>query len=177
MKGISIWLFSKVVMLIFLLTVFGTVIGFLGIVNEKVAADSAESLASQVKDSVKTVVGSGLLSASIFVPLPKALPEKSELSTVQETRTRQYSLTIQQTNDIVTAAVSWQIPPINYAAAASFISSSPVHLVPITANSRDHGFLFISKSSNGKVTICGCEEMKDCSNAPVIPPEVCRESA
>lgn len=172
MKGISVWLFSKMVMLIFLLMVFATVLGFLKIVSEKVGSDSAESLAIQVKDSIRSVTAGDLISATRIIPLPTTLPEKSEIAQTPETRIKPYTLRIMSTpatnpaggsNDkIVTVAVSWELTaPKSYAAAASFVTAKPIPAILL--GSRDYKFISIILKDN-VVNICGCNEIADCKD-------------
>jgi hypothetical protein len=164
MKGISVWLFSKMVMLIFLLTVFATVLGFLKIVNEKIGTDSAESLATQIRNTIRIVLEGPIISANMAVGLPKTLPEKSEVEKSQETRARSYSMRItgNPATRLIIVAVSWQtISPTTYVAASSFTASQVTQAFDLTIDSIDHGYFKISKDIAG-IKLCGCKDFDPC---------------
>lgn len=164
-RGLSVWLFSKIVMLVFLFLVFGTVMGFVRIVNEKVSADSAETLASQVKNGVQSILETTAVAASTVVPLPKTLPSETAAGTIPETSMKYYSLKIfSPTSSLVAVAVSWDTPPTTFVAASSYASSSSIGT--LFANSIDHHFITVSMNSSGH-RICRCNQVEGCpSTAP-----------
>lgn len=73
-KGLSAWLFSKMVMLAFLLIVFSIMGGFLTILNERAFNDSASIFCLQAREFVSGVVNSNVIGMQKVLPIPKVLP-------------------------------------------------------------------------------------------------------
>ncbi len=76
-KGLSAWLFSKMVMLSFLLIVFSIMGGFLTILNERAFNDSASILCLQAREYLSGVVNSNVISVEKIMPIPKVLPSET----------------------------------------------------------------------------------------------------
>jgi hypothetical protein len=160
MRGISVWIFSKIVMLIFLFLVFGTVISFVRMTNERVAADAADSLTMQLRSGVQTALNSPALSAKIIVPLPKTLPE----SGVETAMMKKYTVAVSQSQQgnakLLSIAIAWDIHatlPANtvYVAASSMSISSGVTVKPsgqLVADSDSRHYFVITKASSSSGT-------------------------
>ena len=163
--GISVWIFSKIVMLIFLFLVFATVISFMKILSEKTSADAAEALATQITYAIHTTITSITLSSDLLIPLPETIPEREAGLIPGETRLKNYNISInsiyaqQFDANIVSVSVGWTPTPTYYTASSSFIT--PVDVPPITLNSVNHRFLKISKSGQ-TITLCACRSATRC---------------
>ncbi len=158
MKGLSVWIFSKMVMLIFLIVTFATVTGFLRLSNERVMADSAEALAMQVKDTMHATLYTTTVSSRSFITLPKTLPESSQ--NTQNGKPRAYTLVLgdSRTGDeqVIYAAVGWGENPESFAAASSFRTSGTSVIPPrCQLFSTDDRYVLIEKGvdNNGQVTL------------------------
>jgi len=77
MKAIAVWTMSKVVMFIFLILTFTSVVLFVNVLNERVVADSAQSVAIQIKSTMTAIISSDALDATLVVPLPGEIPERT----------------------------------------------------------------------------------------------------
>ena len=124
MKGISVWMFSKIVMLVFLVVTFSTVLGFMRLTNERVMADSAEALAMQIKDAMQTALYTHTVSSQAIVPIPKTLPELSDAS--DKSKTKPYTVVIKKIpaaeGDVIYVAIGWGSSPTSFVAASSFLT-------------------------------------------------------
>ncbi len=79
-KGISTWLMTKVVMLIFLTMTFAIILSFTGLVQQRATADAAQHLTVRVKDSIQALLGLGAHTGTRFVVMPEEIPEDAERS-------------------------------------------------------------------------------------------------
>ena len=128
MKGISVWMFSKIVMLVFLVSTFSVVIGFLRLTNERVSADAAEALAMQIKDAIQTTLHTNTISSQAVVPVPKTIPESG--GSIETGKLKTYTVVVNQSGDVIYAAIGWGERPSVYVAASSFMSGG-VSIKPI----------------------------------------------
>lgn len=79
-KGLSTWLFSKLVMFSFLVLMFGIMTQMIILINERDYNDSAELISFQIKEVAEGVINSNTVSIRRIIPLPEAIPQKSENS-------------------------------------------------------------------------------------------------
>lgn len=171
-KGLSVWIFSKLVMLIFLFLVFATVISFMKILSEKTSADAAEALSTQITDALQTTIASVTLSSDLLIPLPETIPEREAGLIPGETRLKNYNISInsiyasQYDANIVSVSVGWTPTPTYYTASSSFIT--PFDVPHITLNSVNHRFLKISKSGS-TMRLCACTSASEC-DVYCVPP-------
>lgn len=170
-KGISTWLFSKIVMLIFLVLVFSSVLAIMNIISERAFADSAEVIAINIKDAMQGVITTGALSGQRVVPLPQRIPED-----IQETKARLYTVVIEKNSDIISIAVAWgsfsRKDDIKSYVSASMLFVSPslsINLAsPLVLNSSDFRFFVANKTTvRGfpNVYVGGCRKtgLTDCT--------------
>ncbi len=160
MRGLSVWIFSKMVMLIFLIVTFATVTGFLRLSNERVMADSAEALAMQVKDTMHATLYTTTVSSRSFITLPKTLPESSQ--NTQNGKPRAYTLVLGNSQpetgseQVIYAAVGWGYNSESFVAASSFRTSG-TNVIPPRCQlfSTDDRYVLIEKGvdDNGQVTL------------------------
>ncbi|MEM0372791.1 MAG: hypothetical protein QXO69_03080 [archaeon] len=150
MKGLSTWLFSKVVMLVFLVSTFAIMTGVLAIVKERSFADSAEALAFQIKDAFQGVISTSALSSQKVVPIPERLPDD-----VKSASPRTYRVEITAGNGKISTAVAWQLGGQNkYVASSLLYYSGPFSFTPASlAFNSDSRYLVISKKMTGAVSI------------------------
>jgi hypothetical protein len=181
-KGISVWIFSKIVMLIFLFLTLSAVLSYMHLISERVNADSAEALTMQMKNAVQSVMIQETLSSQLVVPLPETLPEKGYGAEKYEERgvTRLYTLRISTTkdtsnNDYVSIALAWgaheaaDAGTFSYAAASWLLASdvavwfgeirnpAVTKSGEIYLNSESHRF-FVVKRNGANVCILGCDK-------------------
>jgi len=161
MKGLSVWMLSKIVMLVFLLATFTTVVGFLRIANEKVSSDVAGALAMQIKDAIQTTLYTTTVSSQTVIPIPKTLPEEGENAASGKAKTFTVNVNSILADDgrIVYAAVGWGENPASYAAASSFLVSNSVVIKPdnaIIMPSSQYRYFLVSKTS-GELCFQACE--------------------
>ncbi len=168
LKGISTWLFSKVAMLVFLVTVFSIMAGFINIVNERTFADAAEAFTIQIKDGLQGVISTGSLSAQKVIPIPKMLP--GEVQTTQ--RFFVVDIVERGLDSSIYTAVSWDVssdPPSKYASSSLLYYPEDIKFKGLTIDSdttlrfksEDYRFLVISKQKQGVTTeVClkACKE-------------------
>lgn len=161
MRGISVWMFSKLVMLVFLVVTFSIVIGFLKLTNDKVASDAAESMAIQIKDAIQATTMTGTTSSGTIVPIPKTLPEGTH--GIEEKYQKPFIATINSTisggQKIVFVAVGWQTTPGSYAATASFVANPDLDIKPangINLISGKHLYLVVNKTSSNELCFRAC---------------------
>jgi hypothetical protein len=126
MRGLSIWMFSKIVMLVFLIATFSIVMGFLRLTNDRVVVDSAEAIAMQIKDTVQTTLYTNTISSTAIVPIPRGIPETE--GSVQTAKSEAYTVIINKTageagEDIVYVAIGIGKNPAAFLAASSFLTS------------------------------------------------------
>ena len=146
------------VMLIFLVVTFATVVGFLRLSNDRVMTDSAEALAMQVKDSMHATLYTSTVSSHSFITLPKTIPETSE--NTQTGKPKAYTLVLGQSGEtgeqVIYAAVGWGENPDSFVAAASFRTSgvlvTPQRCRLFSTNDR---YLLIEKGidTNGQASL------------------------
>lgn len=155
-KGLSVWLFSKVVMFIFLFLTFASVISFMKIVSDRTAADAAEVLAMQVTEAVQTSLLTPSLSSKMIVPIPRTLPEMASVGS----RARFYTLHIFASGGKLSAAIGWGADPRSYAAASSVQLGdiSFKNSVPLEAFSDSYPYIVIFKSGQF-LCVQGCKEI------------------
>ena len=172
-KGLSVWLFSKIVMLIFLMVIFGIVVGFNNVLGERSRAEAAESLCIQVKDSIQASLTSISMTSRQVVPLPTSLPETSASSTDNNQYTLVISSTPVSSDSLISVAIAFGVYNQTgedsysgvqyYSAASSFVSADTVP--EIVANSVDHRYLVIEKTEN-YIEICACAIYNSCPDYP-----------
>lgn len=123
-KGISTWLFTKVVMLVFLTLMFGIILSFTSLVQQRSIAESAQQITIRTKDSIQALLGIRAESGSREVVLPTEIPR----DTARSTRYTVHIFTTQDINEeIISIAIARGeydehegIPAGNYIAASSF---------------------------------------------------------
>ncbi|MBS3060068.1 MAG: hypothetical protein J4432_01015 [DPANN group archaeon] len=163
-RGISVWLFSKIVMLVFLFTMFATMTFFMNLLNERIANDSAQSLILQIQDSIQSVVSIDALSHTVVVPIPDKLPE--EVSGISiTTGNRPYTLRVrvqpkgpQSGDNFISIALAWgtytdENEPNRYTSAAASIIDNSVMLndgktSTVIIPSREFRFIKISEETS-----------------------------
>ena len=159
MKGISIWLFSKIVMLVFLIATFSTVLGFMKLSKDRVSADSAEALAMQIKDAILTTLHTNTLSSKAVVPIPRTLPEA--YGNVEESRLKMFTVKVSSTaptatgEQIIYVAIGWGQSPVAYAAASSFYTSNVDIVNPGGGLSffSNYSFFVVEKNTGARNTL------------------------
>ena len=181
MKGISVWMFSKIVMLVFLVVTFSTVLGFMRLTNERVMADSAEALAMQMKDAMQTALYTHTVSSQAIVPIPKTLPELGDTS--DKSKTKPYTVVIKKTaateGDVIYVAIGWGSSPASFVAASSFLTKD-TGICPDMAISpyemrfpSDRKYLIVKKDTDAGTSVlnlyaCNSPEISpDCVGCPI----------
>lgn len=159
MKGISVWIFSKMVMLVFLILTFSTVLGFLKLTNERISVDSAEGVAMQIKDAMQSTLYANTLTSEAAVPIPKTLPEISEtyVSGRLKVYTVQVNVTGPKDRQVVFAMVGWGNAPAAYASASSFVTSDITADPPMGLSflSQDYRYFIVKKQATSSgVKLC-----------------------
>lgn len=164
MKGISVWIFSKMVMLVFLILTFSTVLGFLRLTNERISMDSAQAVAMQIKDAMQSTLYANTLTSEAAVPISKTLPEVSESYTSGKVKiyTVQVNVTGPIDRQVVFAMVGWGATPAAYVSAASFVTSDITVDPPqgISFLSQDYRYFIVKKqaaSSGVKLCLKACK--------------------
>lgn len=170
-KGISTWLYSKIVMLIFLVLVFSSTLSIMNIISERAYADSAEIIAVNIRDAMQGVITSGALSAQRVVPLPKSIPEG-----IQATRAREYTVVIEKggsgSSITISIAVAWgsfssksQIKSYVSAAFLYVPDGTDFNLDepgknPLVLSSSDFRFFVVNKTTRGGplIYVGGCKK-------------------
>ena len=154
MKGIEIWIFSKITMLIFTVAMFGIFLGFNELISEKAFADSAEVLTIQIKDGFQGVTSSGSLESQKVIPIPDRLPEGVS---AEETRNFIIDIEADTSEDTLSTAISWDVLNVNRYSSASllFIDFNKFNFNPtsLRIESSKHDFLVIKKTGNGGINI------------------------
>lgn len=102
-KGLSAWLFSKMVMLAFLIIIFTIMNGFLIILTERAYADSAAVLTLQLKEAASGVANSNVIEIQKVIPIPKVLPSD------KSTNSRQYYIVIKKQGSGNNQAISFAV--------------------------------------------------------------------
>ena len=177
-RAIAVWIFSKIVMLIFLFMTFAIILSYMHMMNERVSADSAEALTMQIKNTVQSLMASEALEAQLVVPLPASLPEpgySAETGSYGETgKMRSYTLNTYYESgaeSYISIALAWgkhdasNAGDFSYAAASwLFIPSTIVEMGDETGlitsneiyfNSIDHRF-FVARKQKGRICLLGC---------------------
>jgi hypothetical protein len=160
MKGISVWMFSKIVMLVFLLVTFSTLMSFMKISREKVDADSAQALAMQIKDSMQTAIYTSTVSSQSVVPIPKTLPESGESATTG--KLKDFTVVVGRSSvggNVVYIAIGWGASPTTYSAASSFIVDSSIIIKPDTGlviPSNKYRYFVVKKQNLNELCIQAC---------------------
>lgn len=172
-KGLSMWIFSKVVMLIFLFAVFGMVVGFLKMAQEKVMVDSAEGVTLRVKSAVENMVSSSVSANGIYVAIPRKIPEESGRSFGAEGSliSRPYTLAVSSADvsgaKLFSVALSFDNSddPETYAASSSFFIPLAWD-VDIGADNMDSlkTFYVYVGISGEKLCISNCSAMGNCGS-------------
>ncbi|MBI1973996.1 hypothetical protein HYS54_04235 [Candidatus Micrarchaeota archaeon] len=173
MRGLSVWLFSKVVMVIFLLTVFTTVIGFMKLLNDRVSSDAAESLVIEAQQTASSVITNDAVEMRVIMPVPASLPQPGwgTLKFEGGEATRPFSMKVFKfTTPSGDTAISFAVAfgtytdetDVRYNAASALTLPAGITLKvadPQTRedgvffNSRDYPALVFKKTDNGK-TLC-----------------------
>jgi len=182
MKGISVWMFSKIVMLVFLVVTFSTVLGFMRLTNERVMADSAEALAMQMKDAMQTALYTHTVSSQAIVPIPKTLPELGDTS--DKSKTKPYTVVIKKTaateGDVIYVAIGWGSSPASFVAASSFLTKdtgicadADISAYPEMRFPSDMKYLIVKKDTVSGTSVlnlyaCNSPEISpDCVGCPI----------
>jgi hypothetical protein len=197
MKGMSMWIFSRVVMLIFLFMTFAAVISFMRVVNERSTADAGKIMTMQISDALQGVLGSRVLSSQVIIPLPTVLPETGILKPSESAGfSRTYTLTIitsagpSNGSVLLSTGLAWgkHVPgeDVTYTTASSIVTDEGFRLnsvyatnVPrpsIMISSEDASFMIINKVWNEaerKYDICvfGCKKLDEPINCTYPVPE------
>ena len=159
-KGLSVWLFSKMVMLAFLILIFALMSGFLTILTERAYSDSALVLTFQIKEAVLSVSSSNTVSIQRVVPLPKFLPDD------KMSNKRAYYLVIKKAssggNNVVFAITKGIFYANTFVASSSLFLTSGVstNLAGSSAfkiNSNDFHFFVVQKKNN-KISFYACNK-------------------
>jgi hypothetical protein len=162
MRGLSTWLFSKVVMFIFLVSVFSIMAGVLSIVEERSYASAAEALNIQLSDGLQGVVFSSATYVQKVIPLPDGLP--SDNSHLSE---RNYMVEFGKSTGLVYIAMSWDSASAN----PQYVSSASVYYPENTnfewsggsdnyfrvSSGGDFNYIVFTRDSSGSVCIRACE--------------------
>ena len=158
-KGLSAWLFSKMVMLAFLLIVFGIMGGFLTILNERAFNDSASIFCLQAKEYTSGVANSNIISMQRILPIPKVLPSETSQ------QKRMYYLVVNYYSN--SKSISFAITHDMYHKNV-YVASSLLYLpdnIDVNMDGRDfkigsdeYRYLVIQKEQN-KLSIYACKEI------------------
>jgi hypothetical protein len=136
-------------MLVFLIVTFSTVLGFLKLTNERIAADSSDALSMQIKDAMQSTLYANTLTSEAVVPIPKTLPEVSEtyVSGRLKTYTVQVNMTGPIDRQVVYASIGWGGAPTAYISASSFVTSGITIDPPqgISFISEDYRYFIVKK--------------------------------
>ena len=182
MKGISVWMFSKIVMLVFLVITFSTVLGFMRLTNERVMADSAEALAMQIKDAMQTALYTHTVSSQAIVPIPKTLPELGD-AVPDKSKTKPYTVFIKKITategDVIYVAIGWGSNPTSFVAASSFLTKdtgicadADISAYPEMRFPSDRKYLIVKKDTDSGISVlklyaCNLPEISpDCVGCP-----------
>lgn len=189
-KAISMWIFSRVVMLVFLFLTFFTVLSFMRVMNERVASDAGKVMTMQIHDSLQSVLSSRVLASQLVVPIPEKLPEPGILKPGEQAGlSRSYTLTVAAvdgpspgTTTVVSVALSWGVGGTPaYAAASSLVTSSDFTLnarSPVgysaSIDSEQNRFIvinrqYISGVGGGSNIVCifGCSMLSPVPNCTI----------
>lgn len=171
MRGISVWLFSKIVMLIFLFLIFSTVLSLMNMLSERAYADAAEVITMNAKDAIQGVMTTGALSGQRVVPLPKRIPEG-----IEGGRTRDYTLVLTRQGNSISIAIAWgtfiRISDIRGYVTASLLYIEPNAVIdmpdPLVLDSDSFRFFVANKTTKAGVSevyIGGCRKtgLTDCT--------------
>ncbi len=175
MRGISTWLFSKIVMLIFVTMVFGSLLSIMNIVNERSYSDSATVIATNIRDAVQGVATTGALSAQRVVPLPKTLPEDTP-----SVRGREYTVVLNYdtAKQSLSTAIAWNsyldMSQIKGFTASSLLYTPSITLkkpvVNLVVNSSYYRYFVVNKTT----TAAGPEVyIGACRSAGINSPTEC----
>ena len=163
-KGLSVWLFSKLVMFSFLVAIFAIMAQMMFILNDRAYIDSATLLVLQAKESAGAVFNSNTVEIEKAVPLPKALPEKTENS-------KNYYFVIKKNTPIGSgsSSISFAVTKGTYSkkifsASAILYYSNAIDTNLGTSNelilsSLEYHYLLIKKQTD-KVEFYGCQGLK-----------------
>ena len=181
-KGVSVWIMSKIVMLIFLFLTFSIVLSFLKIGSDKAKNDAAEALTKQVKDNIQNTISSNTLKSDVSIPLAKTIPKEIYGLDASDEMSF-YTITIgkDDTQDMLWTAVAWGThtptnPPKGYVASSfTFVPSDytlvcdkgpdsldkPKSCNPLIVSSEDYRFLNIEISNEYKeINVRACKKIK-----------------
>lgn len=106
MKGLSTWLFSKVAMFVFLVSVFTIVIGMISIINERALSDSASVFTMNVRDTIQGVILTSSVSSLRTLAIPEILPENSKKANAQDYLIK---LKFDDSENYIYSAMSWDV--------------------------------------------------------------------
>jgi len=158
-KGLSTWLFSKLVMFSFLVIIFGIMAQMMVILNDRAYADAATLLSLQVKEAAEGIFNSDTVEIQKIIPLPQALPQKG-------VRSNNYYLVIKE-NSNPSRSISFSITRGTYSKRV-FVSSSLIYIKPgistnlgtgsnFNINSQKYHYLLIRKEG-GQINFYGCRK-------------------
>jgi hypothetical protein len=180
MKGISTWLFSKMVMLIFVTLVFGSMLSILNMIKERSYSDSAEVLASNIRDALQGVANTGSLSAQRVVPLPRVIPENTP-----GVQGREYTVVMDYDDDqsAFSIAIAWNsytdIKKIKGFTASSLLYTPKITLREpvddLVVDSGSYRFIVVNKTTiatGPEIYIGACKSAGITSPTECIPPDL-----
>ena len=165
MRGLSTWLFSKVVMFVFLTSVFAIMAGVLALVNERSYNGSAEAFNIQLSDGLEGILFSSSTYSQKVVPIPQSLPEDSS-----RLAGRSYFIELGRTTSgsppagSIYTAISWDVNSRNprYASSTSVYYPSGIGFMgplsisggSIRVNSSEYRYMVFIKSSSPDTKVC-----------------------
>ncbi|MEM3412237.1 MAG: hypothetical protein QW735_00865 [archaeon] len=162
MRGISVWLFSKIIMLLFVFLAFALMTSFYVSVKEKEFTDSAYFFTEQLKERIQMIAFADVLESQTQFYLPKTLPEE------RQEKGRFYTLTIGKKEDVFYILLSWgtEKSPKKYLVAQGFNISKEYKVnkqdsCKITVQSSEYIWLNISKKEK-ELTIQKCKSSTSC---------------
>ena len=157
-KGLSSWLFSKLVMFSFLVIVFGIMTQMIILLNERSYSDSTSILCLQLKEATQGIINSRVIEIENIIPIPEALPEKSESA-------HHYYVIIKR-NSGSSPSISFAITK-GTASTRSFSASRIIYLPntlstnvdykKLEVNSGNYSYIVIKKNESG-LNFYGCEK-------------------
>lgn len=169
-KGISTWLFTKMVMLVFLTMTFAIIMSFTGLVQQRSLSEAAQQIAFETTDGIQSLLGIKAEKGFRFIIIPDEIPRESENSI-------QYTVDIYKPEgDTLGVAIARgkhekEVPPGKYITGTSFKLPEDYDLTisggdepdQILLTSEDYNFIIVEMEGKD-FTVYGCEEYtaEDC---------------
>ncbi len=161
-RGLSSWLFSKLVMFSFLVIVFGIMTQMVILLNERAYIDSSSILCLQMKEAAQGVINSRVIEIENVIPFPETLPEKSESA-------HHYYLVIKK-NPSLSNSISFAITKDDSTSILNRMTFSASKLLylpnnirtnvdyhPLIADSSNYTYLLIRKNES-KLNFYACQK-------------------